>query len=55
MPKITIFLPESFDQRKSEFLTEFLAKYLDAFDEAGGYSIQYEPSGEMDEQDGEEG
>lgn len=55
MPKITIFLPENFTQDKAEFLTGFIAQYLDSFDEAGGYSIQYEPSGEKDERDGEEG
>jgi hypothetical protein len=53
MPIITIFLPEDFTEEHSEILSALIAKHLDSF--GFDYSIQYEPSGEKDEEDGEEG
>lgn len=41
MPRIIVNLPESFSQENTEFLTGFLAQYLDGF--KVDYSIEYEP------------
>lgn len=53
MGLIIVTLPGGFDEQKVEFLTEFVAQYLDTF--GVDYSIEYHPNAEIEIEEVDDG